>query len=115
MQKHIGTQKECIILKRKVIAAVMALICILSMSACSSDKKPGTGSTDGNTENGVINDMGDVAEDAGDAVSDAGNAVSDAGNAVSEAESEASSKAKDTMDNIKEDMSTKEASSGANQ
>lgn len=107
MQKHIGTQKECIILKRKVIAAVMALICILSMSACSSDKKPGTGSTDGNTENGVINDMGDVAEDAGDAVSDAGNAVSDA-------ESEASSKAKDTMDNIKEDMSTKEASSGAN-
>ncbi len=108
MQKHIGTQKECIILKRKVIAAVMALICILSMSACSSDKKPGTGSTDGNTENGVINDMGDVAEDAGDA-------VSDAGNAVSEAESEASSKAKDTMDNIKEDMSTKEASSGANQ
>ncbi len=86
----------------------MALICILSMSACSSDKKPGTGSTDGNTENGVINDMGDVAEDAGDA-------VSDAGNAVSEAESEASSKAKDTMDNIKEDMSTKEASSGANQ
>ncbi len=108
MQKHIGTQKECIILKRKVIAAVMALICILSMSACSSDKKPGTGSTDGNTENGVINDMGDVAEDAGDAVSDAGNAVSDA-------ESEASSKAKDTMDNIKEDMSTKEASSGANQ
>lgn len=108
MQKHIGTQKECIILKRKVIAAVMALICILSMSACSSDKKPGTGSTDGNTENGVINDMGDVAGDAGDA-------VSDAGNAVSEAESEASSKAKDTMDNIKEDMSTKEASSGANQ
>lgn len=108
MQKHIGTQKECIILKRKVIAAIMALICILSMSACSSDKKPGTGSTDGNTENGVINDMGDVAEDAGDA-------VSDAGNAVSEAESEASSKAKDTMDNIKEDMSTKEASSGANQ
>lgn len=108
MQKHIGTQKECIILKRKVIAAVMALICILSMSACSSDKKPGTGSTDGNTENGVINDMGDVAEDAGDA-------VSDVGNAVSEAESEASSKAKDTMDNIKEDMSTKEASSGANQ
>lgn len=108
MQKHIGIQKECIILKRKVIAAVMALICILSMSACSSDKKPGTGSTDGNTENGVINDMGDVAEDAGDAVSDAGNAVSDA-------ESEASSKAKDTMDNIKEDMSTKEASSSANQ
>lgn len=108
MQKHIGIQKECIILKRKIIAAVMALICILSMSACSTDKKPGTGSTDGNTENGVINDMGDVAEDAGDAVSDAGNAVSDA-------ESEASSKAKDTMDNIKEDMSTKEASSGANQ
>lgn len=108
MQKHIGIQKECIILKRKVIAPVMALICILSMSACSSDKKPGTGSTDGNTENSVINDMGDVAEDAGDA-------VSDAGNAVSEAESEASSKAKDTMDNIKEDMSTKEASSGANQ
>ena len=101
MQKHIGIQKECIILKRKVVAAVMALICILSMSACSSDKKPGTGSTDGNTENGVINDMGDVAEDAG--------------NAVSDAESEASSKAKDTMDNIKEDMSTKEASSGANQ
>lgn len=91
-------QKECIILKRKVIATVMALICVMSFSACNSNKNTGTNDT--GTTNGAINDAGDAVKDAGDAVSDAGNEVS--------------SKAKDAMDDIKEDMSTNESTSAAN-
>lgn len=94
MQYAFG-KKECLILKKRFLAGLMALCCILSFSACNNTNGDKTGSTSNNAESqsgGIIDDAGDVVEDAGDAVDDAGDDVS--------------SGAQNAVDDIKENMSS---------
>lgn len=87
--------KECIILKKKLLAILMSTICMFALSACTTnDNNTGADNTTNpsTTGNGIVDDAGDVVEDAGDAVNEAGDDVSSA--------------ARNAMDDMRDNMST---------
>lgn len=108
--------KECIVLKKKLIAVLMSIVCIFALSACTTNDNTGTNNTTNTktTNGGAIDEAGDVVDkvgdDAGNAVENVGDAAGDvvegAGDVIDDAGDDASRAARNTMDDMKDDMST---------